>query len=143
MTLMNQVVKFPDMRPPNPRPPIRAIPTPAEYRRTVPTFTSSDAGVGAERHRRKRLWKWFGVAVALHAALLLTLWLTPPMRLKWGPSPDAWVQVTSIPKPEPDAQKAAPDAQKTVPESAAAAPPKATTPSVKPKSRNTPPVRSP
>ncbi len=46
---------------------------------------------------------WFGVAVALHAALLLGIWLAPPLRLKWDPSPDAWVQVISLPNTVPPA----------------------------------------
>jgi hypothetical protein len=120
---MNQVVKFPDMRPPNPLPPIPPIPTPADYRRNAPIFTNSDAGESAQRYRRKRLWMWFGVAVALHAALLLTLWLTPPLRLKWNPSPDAWVLVTSLSKPVP-LEKDGSDAQKTAPDPATAIPSK-------------------
>jgi len=45
---------------------------------------------------------WFGIAVALHAALLLGLWLMPPLRLKWSPSADSWVQVFSLPKEQRD-----------------------------------------
>ena len=130
---MNQVIKFPDMRPPNPRPRIRPVPTPAEYRRIVPRFAMGDPVEHVQGPRRKRLWMWLGVAVALHVVLLMALLLTPPMRIKWSPSPDAWVPVTSIPKPEAaqtppsdtpgpapaahkitsDARKPAPGAQKT------------------------------
>ena len=105
---MSQVVKFPDMRPPNPRPPIRSLPPLSEYRHTAPALAlpKSEESEGVRRLRRKRLFKWFGVAVALHAVLLLVLLLTPPMRLKWGPPPEDWVQVTSLPKPEPVAPPA-------------------------------------
>lgn len=101
---MNQVTKFPDMRPAKKRDAAALnLPTPAGYRRSVPAFPSTDPGIDTRRVERKRLVLWFGVAVALHAALLLGLWLTPPLRLKWGPSPDAWVQVVSLPKKPPDA----------------------------------------
>jgi hypothetical protein len=103
MLRMSQVVKFPDMQPPNPRPPIPALPPLSEYRQTAPALAipKIEESADVRRFRRKRLFKWFGVAVGLHAILLLVLWLTPPMRLKWGPPPEAWVQVTSLPKPEP------------------------------------------
>lgn len=110
---MSKVVKFPDMRPPNPRPPIPALPPLSEYRQTAPALAipKIEESAGVRRFRRQRLFKWFGVAVGLHAILLLFLWLTPPMRLKWGPPPEAWVQVTSLPKPEP----AVPPAPQTAP----------------------------
>jgi hypothetical protein len=101
---MSQPIKFPDMRPPKDRGASTInLPTPAGYRQRVPLFPTSDTSIKNQRVERKRLIFWFGLAVALHAALLLGLWLTPPLRLKWGPSSDAWVQVTSLPKPEPEA----------------------------------------
>ncbi len=62
----------------------------------MPSFPTSDGTAQNRRAERKRLILWFGVAMALHAALLLALWLTPPLRLKWAPPSDAWVQVTSV-----------------------------------------------
>jgi hypothetical protein len=101
---MSQPIKFPDMRPPKDRVASAInLPTPSGYRQRVPLFPTSDASIQNRRVERKRLIFWFGLAVALHAALLLGLWLTPPLRLKWGPSSDAWVQVTSLPKKEPEA----------------------------------------
>src|SRR5882757_8505971 len=112
---MNQPIKFPDMRPPKDRAASIDLPTPAGYRQRVPLFPTSDASHKNRRVERKRLFLWFGLAVALHAALLLGLWLVPPLRLKWGPSPDAWVQVISLPSqqhkqpdvPVPEAEAAA------------------------------------
>jgi hypothetical protein len=99
MNRMNQVIKFPDMRPPRPtRKSGASIPTPAEYRRTVPAYINTDSDAGTGLFQRKRLLLWFGVAVGLHAALFLGIWLTPPLRLVWGPSSDAWVSVTSVPE---------------------------------------------
>ena len=101
---MNQPPKFPDMRPPpGAASQVRGLPTPAGYRRSVPAFDTADADGSARRAERKRRFLWFGVAVALHAALLLGLWLTPSRRLKWGPSPEDWVQVLSVPKQPPQA----------------------------------------
>jgi hypothetical protein len=100
---MNTVTKFPDMRPPkNREASVAPLPTLSAYRRSAPAFPTTDSAVGNQRAERRRLFLWFGVAVALHAALLLTLWLTPPLRLKWGPSADDWVQVISLPNKQPE-----------------------------------------
>ncbi len=101
---MNQTVKFPDMRPPKDRGASTVkLPTPEGYRQRIPLFPTSDGNTQNRRIERKRLILWLGAAVALHAALLLGFWLTPPLRLKWGPASDAWVQVTSLPKKAPEA----------------------------------------
>ena len=104
MLRMSQVVKFPDMRPP-PRPKIAPLPSLSEYRQIKPTLATRDTSMEitpvVRRFRRKRLLIWFGVAAALHAALLLAFFLTPKMRLKWTPPPEDWVPVVSLPKPEP------------------------------------------
>lgn len=73
----------------------------------MPLIGAPDPTVPAPRSERNRRLMWFGVAVGLHAALLLGFWLMPPLRLKWGPPPEDWVPVTSLPKP---AQPTAPDA---------------------------------
>ncbi|MGA2187718.1 MAG: hypothetical protein ABSH33_04260 [Steroidobacteraceae bacterium] len=99
---MTQVIKFPDMRPPASRAPVSELPTPAQYRQSSPAIITAAARVAPKPRDRRRLFAWFGVAVALHAALLLAIWLLPPLRIPWSPSPDAWVQVISLP------QKAAP-----------------------------------
>jgi hypothetical protein len=114
---MNPVIKFPDMRPPkNREASVGALPTLSAYRRSAPAFPTTDSAVENQRVERKRLILWFGVAVALHAALLLGLWLTPPLRLKWGPSSDSWVQVISLPNKQPDVPTPeAGAASKTVP----------------------------
>jgi cytoskeletal protein RodZ len=67
----------------------------------VPLFPTTDGSAKSRRFERRRLVLWFGIAVAFHAALLLGLWLMPALRIKWEPSPDAWVQVTSVPKSRP------------------------------------------
>ncbi len=94
---MNQPIKFPEMRP---RHPPRDIvpPPPSSYLRRIPEFPTTDSGPEAMRLRRKRLYVWLAVAVALHLALFVGIWLTPTLRIKWEPSPDAWVQITSLPK---------------------------------------------
>ena len=99
---MDQPIKFPEMRPKQGRPPID-LPDFSGYRRRVPLFPTSDGIAQNQRLERRRLILWFGLAVALHAALLLGLWLTPPLRLKWGPAADAWVQVVSLRSKEPNA----------------------------------------
>jgi len=76
----------------------------------VPLFPTTDASVNNRRFERKRLLLWFGIAVAFHAALLLGFWLMPALRIKWEPSPDAWVPVTSIPQVQPAPAAPAPDA---------------------------------
>ena len=97
---MNQVTKFPDMRPATPPGPIR-LPPPSGYVQRVPLFPTTDGSVSNRRFERKRLLLWFGIAVAFHAALLLGFWLMPALRIKWEPSPDAWVQVTSLSNARP------------------------------------------
>jgi hypothetical protein len=97
---MNQVIKFPDMRPATPPGPIR-LPPPSGYVQRVPLFPTTEGSVKSRRFERKRLLLWFGIAVAFHAALLLGFWLMPALRIKWEPSPDAWVQVTSVPQAQP------------------------------------------
>lgn len=97
---MNQVTKFPDMRPRTPPGPIH-LPPPSGYVQRVPLFPTTDGTATSRRFERKRLVLWFGIAVAFHAALLLGLWLMPALRIKWEPSPDAWVPVVSLPKAPP------------------------------------------
>jgi hypothetical protein len=121
---MSQVVKFPDMRPP-PRPKIAPLPSLSDYRQIKPTLAMKDTSMEitpvVRRFRRKKLLIWFGVAVALHTALLLVFFLTPSMRLKWNPPPQDWVPVVSLPKPEP-APTPAPVAEKPLPQVQAQAP---------------------
>jgi hypothetical protein len=95
---MNPTVKYPDMRPPVRGGPIRELPAPAQYRQTTPAAVGGPAAP-PPRVERRRLLYWFGIAVLLHAALFIAIWLTPPLRLKWSPSPDAWVPVVSLPAP--------------------------------------------
>jgi hypothetical protein len=71
-------------------------------------FPTTDCSAKSRRFERKRLVLWFGIAVAFHAALLLGLWLMPALRIKWEPSPDAWVQVTAVPKAQPAPSAPAP-----------------------------------
>jgi hypothetical protein len=97
---MSQVIKFPDMRPATPPAPIH-LPPPSGYVQRVPLFPTTDGSVKSRRFERKRLLLWFGIAVAFHVALLLGFWLMPALRIKWEPSPDAWVQVTSVPEAQP------------------------------------------
>lgn len=74
------------------------LPTPSGYRAAVPAFASTEPAAPARRAERKRRLAWFAIAVALHVALLLGLWLTPPLRLKAGYAPERWVQVVALPK---------------------------------------------
>jgi hypothetical protein len=117
---MNQVTKFPDMRPRTPPGPIR-LPPPSGYVQRVPLFPTTDGSVKNRRFERKRLLLWFGIAVAFHAVLLLGFWLMPALRIKWEPSPDAWVQVVSVPQ----AQPAPPVLDAVIPSKPAPAPEKA------------------
>jgi hypothetical protein len=106
---VNQVIKFPDLRPPKSQnPPALGLPAPSQYRLSSPAILASEALRKTKPAGRRRLFLLFGVAVALHAALFLGIWLTPPLRLKWSPSPDAWVQVVSVPLKAPDAPSIAP-----------------------------------
>jgi len=102
MVAMNQVIKFPDMRPASRGGPIPELPPLAQYRQTTPAAIRESSELKTGPVERRRLLAWFGVAVALHAALFIAIWLTPPLRLKWSPSPDAWVQVVSLPPPKPE-----------------------------------------
>jgi hypothetical protein len=88
------------MRPARPPGPIH-LPPPSGYVQRVPLFPTTDGSVKSRRFERKRLLLWFGIAVAFHAALLLGLWLMPALRIKWEPSPDAWVHVTSLSNARP------------------------------------------
>jgi hypothetical protein len=104
---MNKVIKFPDMRPPKSgSAPVTELPTPAQFRQTSSAIISNDPRLAIRGVGRRRLLLWFGLAVALHAALLLAIWLMPPLRLKWEPSADAWVQVISLPQEPPHAPPA-------------------------------------
>jgi hypothetical protein len=103
---MNQPIKFPDMRPAKRKDDIH-IPPPSGFAQRIPLFPTTDAAAKNRRFERKRLLAWFGIAVALHAALLIGIWLLPALRIKWEPSPDAWVQVTSLPKEQSPAAVAA------------------------------------
>jgi len=88
------------MRPPkNARP--TPLPAPSRYRQSVPAFPVDAEGPSGRRTERKRKLYWFAVAVGLHAALFVGWWLTPPLRLKWNPSPDQWVEITSLPVKPP------------------------------------------
>jgi hypothetical protein len=87
----------------NPGAPVAKLPTPAAYRQSVPAFHGTEPGIKTRRFERKRLIRWFAVAVALHAALFLGIWLTPPLRLKWSPDPEQWVSVISLPVKAPAA----------------------------------------
>ena len=89
------------MRPVRPPGPIH-LPPPSGYVQRVPLFPTTDGSVKNRRFERKRLLLWFGIAVAFHAALLLGLWLMPALRIKWEPSPDAWVRVIAVPKAQPE-----------------------------------------
>src|SRR5260370_17448241 len=97
---MSQIAKFrgmPSRRPPGPI----HLPPPSGYVQRVPLFPTTDGTVRNRRFERKRLLLWFGIAVAFHAVLLLGLWLMPALRIKWEPSPDAWVRVTSVSSAQP------------------------------------------
>ena len=121
---MTSVIKFPDMRPPPRRDPIREPPAPSEFRLSSPAIIASRPGVTVKGSSRKRLFFWLGVAVALHAALFLVIWLMPPLRIPWSPPPEAWVPVVSVAAeapvspgapssaPAPQAQPAAPPPEK-------------------------------
>jgi hypothetical protein len=69
------------------------LPPPSGYRQLVPAFQPPTLAPDAQRRERSRLLLWFGVALGLHAALLLALFLTPPLRLKASYAPDRWVHI--------------------------------------------------
>jgi hypothetical protein len=112
---MTQVIKFPELRPPSRGGPVREPPPPSQFRRSSPAIIAAHPEVAPQRRSRKRLFLWFGVAVALHAALLLCIWLMPPLRIPWTPSPDAWVQVVSVPQKAPDVAPAPPAMSEGIP----------------------------
>jgi hypothetical protein len=93
--------KYPPFK--NPNAAVPDLPTPSAYRQTLPVFPSAEPAAQTRRFERKRLLRWFAAAIALHAAVILVLWLMPPLRLKWGPSSDQWVPITALPviAPEP------------------------------------------
>jgi hypothetical protein len=82
---------------------VAKLPTPSAYRQSVPAFQSTEPPLKIRRFERKRLLRWFAVAVALHAALFLGIWLTPPLRLKWSPAPEQWVSIMPLPAKAPAA----------------------------------------
>jgi hypothetical protein len=91
------------------------LPAPSGYRQSVPIFQGPELSPDAQRSERRRLVLWFGVAVALHAALLLALFLTPPLRLKASYAPDRWVHIMPIPalsSPSPPIAPPTPKAKK-------------------------------
>jgi hypothetical protein len=92
------------------------LPPPSGYRQLVPAFQPPTLAPDAQRRERSRLLLWFGVALGLHAALLLALFLTPPLRLKASYAPDRWVHIMPIPAvsslPAPIASPPAPRAKK-------------------------------
>jgi hypothetical protein len=96
---VTRVIKFPDLRPPKSREPIPELPPPSQYRLISPAIIATDTFNRSAPPSRRRLFVWFGVAVALHAALFLAIWLTPPLRLKWTPAPTDWVPVIALPPP--------------------------------------------
>ena len=103
---MDQAPKFLPLRSPNPPAPIK-LPSPSDYVQRVPEFPTTDGSPRNRRLERRRLLRWVGVAVALHATLLLGIYLMPALRIKWEPSRDAWIPVWSmrtepLPIPQPD-----------------------------------------
>jgi hypothetical protein len=106
--LMNQGPDFKYAPFANPGASVPELPTLSAYRQSIPVLPSTEPALRTRRFERKRLLRWFAVAVALHAALFLGIWLTPPLQLKWSPDPEQWVAVTSLPTkvseaPPPDA----------------------------------------
>jgi len=78
------------------------LPGPSAYRDlmrpavlAVPTESAK-----ARWFERKRVIVGIAIAAAFHISIGLALWLTPPLRLKVGYSPDRWVQVVSVPPHE-------------------------------------------
>ena len=78
-------------------------PNPAAYRQSSvpPDFPTSDDTPTAKRFARKRVYFWFGVAVAFHVILLLVFFLTPKLRLKAGYASDRWVEVLPMTEAPP------------------------------------------
>ena len=111
------------------------LPPPSGYVQRVPLFPTTDGSARSRRFERKRLLLWFGIAVAFHAALLLGFWLMPALRIKWEPSPDAWVQVTSVPKapPVPPAPEGATASERAAREKTHKARPEVQPPQVQPR----------
>jgi hypothetical protein len=78
------------------------LPGPSAYRDlmrpavlAVPTESAK-----ARWFERKRVIVGIAIAAAFHISIGLAIWLTPPLRLKVGYSPDRWVQVVSVPPHE-------------------------------------------
>jgi hypothetical protein len=87
------------------------LPPPSGYRQTVPAMNVPEPDPAVGRLGGGRLALWACVAVGLHAALFLAIYLTPPLRLKVGYGPDRWVQIMAItpaPSPPPTAAPHAP-----------------------------------
>jgi hypothetical protein len=83
------------------------LPPPSGYRQTVPAMNVPEPDPAVGRLGGGRLALWACVAVGLHAALFLAIYLTPPLRLKVGYGPDRWVQIMAI-TPAPSAPPRAP-----------------------------------
>lgn len=78
------------------------LPTPSAYRQTTPAVLGPPPSDEQSRlFTRRRGVIGFGVAVLLHAVLIMGWWLSPPLRLKAGYAPERWVPVLSLPKPPP------------------------------------------
>lgn len=94
------------------------FPTPIGYRQLTPAILGTPPVTERmRRFERKRVVIGIAIAAVLHLALGLAWWLTPPLRLKAGYSPDRWVQILSLPKPElvaaPAATRSAPAVKPT------------------------------
>jgi hypothetical protein len=77
------------------------FPTPIGYRQLTPAILGTPPVTEKmRRFERKRVVIGIAIAAVLHLALGLAWWLTPPLRLKAGYSPDRWVQILSLPKQE-------------------------------------------
>ncbi len=88
------------------------LPPPSGYRQTVPAFNVPDPDPDVGRLGGGRIVLWACVAVGLHVALLLAIFLTPPLRLKASYGPDRWVQIMSLaPTPQPVSSGPAPAAE--------------------------------
>jgi hypothetical protein len=100
---------------------IRPLSTPSSYRQSNPAvLPPPPLSEKARRLRRKRLIFGFSIAAALHVGLILAWWLTPPLRLKASYSPERWVQVLPLIKPDPPVT---PDTEKPAGHVADPAPP--------------------
>jgi hypothetical protein len=83
---------------------IRPLSTPSSYRLANPAVLPvAPVSEQTRASRRKRIVIGFSIAAALHAALVLGWWLSPPLRLKASYAPERWVQVLPVEKPAPPA----------------------------------------